>query len=658
MSRFEAQILKAHADSNWQRIFLTLLVSIVIVFLALYAFLLRQTPLKILPEDAGDAYMVEIRDGIGFVAFGRLLSFSSELNLTVSAQGFYDKAIVINRAELGKEQLLELLPLPASLRFSIEPKQPVQWFVDGSLVSSGAMLEHDVQAGVRELLVVSSLGVRQSHQISVRRGDVLERVFKVPTVSGILKVSVPPLSTVTLDGVEVINRELKLSGGEHRIEVKKPGYISLVDIVTIKSEGEIVSRSYNLRPSPISVNLDLRPADGLLTINGLKVDPANQMKVEIPFQESLVVSYSKEGFSPQRQAFSIRPGDSVKFKANLSREYGRVKFSGTDGAVVLIDGAEVGRVPLEIGLPTKEHSVTVKGEGFQSQSKPVLPTAGRVTEHNFNLISVEEFKKKSSPRQYKSTFGMDFKLVLAEGERFSMGGHRTESGQRANEIVRNIQFKKNFYVATTELTQKHFGQASDLPLVNTPWIEVVKFCNQVSIKEGLEPFYKIDKNLVVGYNKSANGYRLITEAEWEFLARKIGRSKQTIFTWGDAPKVPKGVGNLADQTSQATLKLYIPGYNDPFPEPAPVKSFQSQPDGIYDLVGNVSEWVNDAYEIAPASIQGRIEVDPLGGSPRSLVRTVKGSSYQSASLSELRAAFRDGTSEPRRDLGFRLARYM
>ena len=54
----------------------------------------------------------------------------------------------------------------------------------------------------------------------------------------------------------------------------------------------------------------------------------------------------------------------------------------------------------------------------------------------------------------------------------------------------------------------------------------------------------------------------------------------------------------------------------------------------------------------------KLEIDPLGGPPKSVIRTVKGSSYVSASLSELRAAFRDGTSEPREELGFRLARYM
>lgn len=658
MSRFEAQLSKAHADSNWKRMFMVILVSLVIIFFVLYAFLFRQTPLKIVPEDAGERYRVEMEDGIGFVAFGRLLSLSTNLNLTVSSPGFYEKAITMNQSQLGKEQLVELLPLPASLRLSIEPKQQAQWFVDGSLVSSGESLEHDVQAGQRELLIVSSIGVQQSHQISVNRGDVFERVFKFPTVSGVLKLSAPPLSTITINGVDVVDREVELSGGDHRIEVKKFGYISLIDVVSIKREGEVVFRSYKLKPSPIKVDLDLSPKGGLLTINGLKVDLVNRNDIETPFQERLDISYFKEGYSQYRQTFSIQPGESIQFKAQLEAEYGRVKFSGTNGAVVLVDGSEIGRVPLEIELPTKEHSVTVKGEGLLSQTKSVLPRAARVTEHKFDLISVEEFKKKKSPRQYKSMFGLEFKLILAEGEQFSMGGHRNESGQRANELVRNIRFKKNFYVATTELTQSHFGQASDLPLVNTPWIEIAKFCNQASLKESLEPFYKINGSSVVGYNESANGYRLITEAEWEFLARKLGRSKQTIFTWGNLPKVPKGVGNLADQTSQATLKLYIPGYNDPFPELAPVKSFKSQPDGIYDLTGNVSEWVNDAYEIAPTSRQGQIEVDPLGGSPRSSVRTVKGSSFQSASLSELRAAFRDGTSEPRKDLGFRLARYM
>ena len=88
-----------------------------------------------------------------------------------------------------------------------------------------------------------------------------------------------------------------------------------------------------------------------------------------------------------------------------------------------------------------------------------------------------------------------------------------------------------------------------------------------------------------------------------------------------------------------------------------MKSFGAQPEGIFDLVGNASEWVNDSYVLAPMAA-GKLEINPLGGSPRSSIKTVKGSSYLSASLSELRAAFRDGTSEPREELGFRLARYM
>ena len=67
--------------------------------------------------------------------------------------------------------------------------------------------------------------------------------------------------------------------------------------------------------------------------------------------------------------------------------------------------------------------------------------------------------------------------------------------------------------------------------------------------------------------------------------------------------------------------------------------------------------MHDSYVLAPRSAE-KLEIDPLGGPPKSAIRTVKGSSYVSASLSELRAAFRDGTSEPREELGFRLARYM
>ena len=91
------------------------------------------------------------------------------------------------------------------------------------------------------------------------------------------------------------------------------------------------------------------------------------------------------------------------------------------------------------------------------------------------------------------------------------------------------------------------------------------------------------------FDPKTDGYRLISEAEWEFLARAYRRPKQTIFPWGDDAIVPPNVGNLAGDKAKPASNSYIAGYQDGFSGLAPAKSFPADQSGLYDFVGNVSE---------------------------------------------------------------------
>lgn len=657
MSRFDAEVSKAQTDLQWRRIIFFLLIATGVLSVGIYALLFRQTKIFVGPEEVVLTHQIEVSGGVAMMAGDHLLSLSSNVELTVSAPGFKTQVVSIDSAQLGKSKSIELVPAPAVLNFSVIPKQQAKWLVDGALISESSVLEHEVAAGEHQVTVISAIGVKQTLGFEVERGESFQKTFEFEPISGTFKFAVKPDGKLTIDGTAVSGREVIISGGKHQVEVSLDGYYPINDVILLTTDGGIIERSYALKPKPLKVNLDLEPLNGLLTINGAKVGIAGRKQIEIPYKEQLVVQYSKDGHSEVRKTYRPEPGEVLDFDAQLELKLGRVRFIGTDGASVKINGRDIGTLPFEIDLPTSTYVAEVSKEGFQPQTKKVTSRSDRTQIAEFNLASIAALKKVSSPKEYTSQFGLGFKLIEVEGQTFQMGGARGEKGQRANEIIRNIKFTKNFYVSTTELTQKQFGKGGDAPLTNTAWIDVAKFCNQASMREKLKPFYQIEGNTVVGYNESADGYRLITEAEWEYLARKYGKKKQTIFVWGKKASVPVNTGNLADQNSQATLKMYIPGYNDSFAELAPVKSFGAQPEGIFDLVGNASEWVNDSYVLAPIAA-GKLEIDPLGGSPRSLTKTVKGSSYVSASLSELRAAFRDGTSEPRKELGFRLARYM
>jgi len=117
---------------------------------------------------------------------------------------------------------------------------------------------------------------------------------------------------------------------------------------------------------------------------------------------------------------------------------------------------------------------------------------------------------------------------------------------------------------------------------------------------------------------------------------------------------PQDSGNYADSSAQDVASNTIGSYNDGYPVTAPVATFPPSPIGIYDLGGNVAEWVNDRYSVAAGSASTLI--DPVGPA-EGQYHVIRGSSWRQSSISELRLAYRDFGDRGRLDVGFRIARY-
>ena len=171
-------------------------------------------------------------------------------------------------------------------------------------------------------------------------------------------------------------------------------------------------------------------------------------------------------------------------------------------------------------------------------------------------------------------------LVRISGGKFVMGD-KDEIDAPLHEVVVGSFFMDRNLV-TQEQFQKIMGanpsrwKGEKNPVEQLRWSDAAKFCNKRSELEGLHPCYDL-KTLVCNFE--ADGYRLPTEAEWEYACRA---GTTTAYFFGDNP---------ARAGDYAWIDKNSGGH------PRPVGQKQPNPWGLYDITGNVWEWCNDFYKV-------------------------------------------------------------
>ena len=252
-------------------------------------------------------------------------------------------------------------------------------------------------------------------------------------------------------------------------------------------------------------------------------------------------------------------------------------------------------------------------------------------------------------------------FVLIKGGTFQMGSPETEAWRSADETQHTVTVS-DFYMSKYELTQEEYQQITgknpssfsggELPVENVSWLDAIAYCNARSEAEGLTPVYSVDGQKV-SWDRSANGYRLPTEAEWEYACRA---GTDTPFYIAESPSAehanyyghyPYGIED--NYFSQGNLTVQPGEYRQTTPA---VGSFEPNPNGLYDMYGNVGEWVWDYYGPYPEEAQ----TDPSGPSSGTL-RIYRGGGWNDFAKN-MRSAYRATLEQDKGsfNLGIRLVR--
>lgn len=560
-------------------------------------------------------------------------------------------------------------PLGGLLTITSIPVDGAEITIDGE--SSGFTPAHDIELGAGEhtVEIVAPLHLPYQTTVVFEPGEApreLEAVL-VPNWAPLIVSTSPTNAIISLDGIEIGSTPLehRIEAGERVFEIRRQGFKSLSRRLQV-TVGEAVDLGL-IRLVPMDGRLEVAsdPTGATVTIDGVFRGTA-PLSLDLAPSATYEVTVSMAGRRAFTTGVEISSGRRSEVRAVLELLSGEVSVTSLPpGAQVLIDGVPSGTTNQTLELEARPQLIEIQLDGYVSYRTTLTPEPGLPQAVHAEL---NEEGPAGLPATITSPQGAD--MVLVGPGRFTMGAARREPGRRANEVLHEVELTHPFYLATREVTNKEFREfrpehrsgavgnynleIDHHPVVNITWNDAAKYCNWLSERAGLPPVYAERGGKMVAPSPFSQGFRLPTEAEWAWAARYPNSAGARKYAWGDSLPVPADTDNYGDSTGASVLRGAIPGYRDNHGATAPAGSYQPNPLGLYNLGGNVSEWVHDVYAVTP-SPPSEVTRDPTGPS-EGAYHVIRGASWMDTNTTELRLSYRDYGDSARPDLGFRIAR--
>lgn len=340
---------------------------------------------------------------------------------------------------------------------------------------------------------------------------------------------------------------------------------------------------------------------------------------------------------------------------NLNKDLAKLEKKQEEARERFISAGESRKEKIQLSIRKKVNVLTVGYNQKRDQIILDFDQQQRELEALLKNYRIEQERAKDKINGLKEAYPKDwwiikkvveigrerFEMVEIEVDTFLMGGMRDDAMAQPVEKPRHeVTLTKNIWMGVVPVSQALYDvvmgrnpskqKHPENPVENVSWFDAIEFCNRLSQKHGYTPAYQY-KNQRLSWDQEADGYRLPTEAEWEYGARA---DKDYLFSGAHDPKEVAWFGDNSDYKPQ---KVGLRKPND---------------FGLQDMSGNVWEWCYDGFSKYPSNSV----VDPIGDQSADK-RIRRGGSWRNKP-SALRITHRSN-SDPRRfsnACGFRLVR--